>query len=63
MAAELALPHRVKAGPFRKSGVGIETLNTKIDGLKAISTVTEYPEEDGDEGATPDDSDKKKAIP
>jgi Mg-chelatase subunit ChlI len=63
IAAELALPHRVKAGPFRKSGVGIETLNTKIDGLKALSTVTEYPEEDGDEGATPDDSDKKKAIP
>ncbi len=59
IAAELALPHRVKAGPFRKSGVGIETLNEKIDGLKALSTVTEYPEEDGDDGATPDESDKK----
>ena len=62
LAAELALPHRVKAGPFRKSGVGIETLNEKIDGLKALSTVAEYPEEDGDDGATPDDSDKKKAT-
>ncbi len=62
LAAELALPHRVKAGPFRKSGVGIETLNEKIDGLKALSTVTEYPEEDGDDGATPDESDKKKAT-
>ena len=62
LAAELALPHRVKAGPFRKSGVGIETLNEKIDGLKALSTVAEYPEEDGDDGATPDESDKKKAT-
>ena len=61
IAAELALPHRVKAGPFRKSGVGIETLNEKIDGLKMQAIAQEPAEEADEEIPSPDDSDKKKA--
>lgn len=41
IAAELALPHRIKAGPFRKSGVGIDALDAKLADLKLQTTVTD----------------------
>ena len=45
LAAELALPHRVKAGPFRKSESGMETLNSKIADLKMQTTLVETQDE------------------
>ena len=34
MASELALPHRMKRGPFEQSGIGMEELRTRIDELQ-----------------------------
>jgi Mg-chelatase subunit ChlI len=57
LAAELALPHRVKSGPFRKSDLGVEALEERIEQLKAQAASEEegLPSE-GDEG-------KKKLTP
>ena len=60
LAAELALPHRIKAGPFRKSEAGAEMLNTKIADLKMQTTLT--PAEEESEEEQPDDEAKKKAT-
>lgn len=61
MAAELALPHRVKSGPFRKSEAGIETLNAKIADLKMQTTLTPAEEKSVEQDQTEDDA-KKKAT-
>ena len=58
MAGELALPHRVKSGPFRKSDVGLEMLEEKIENLKAQTVVGE--QENSPEAA--EDDGKKKAL-
>ncbi|MEA4958439.1 MAG: ATP-binding protein [Anaerolineaceae bacterium] len=58
LAAELALPHRVKSGPFRKSGVGLEHLDAKLDQLKAQTTVIS-PEPESEEDVV---EGKKKAT-
>ncbi len=34
LASELALPHRMKRGPFEQSGIGMEELRTRIDELQ-----------------------------
>ncbi len=62
LAAELALPHRVKAGPFRKSEAGAEQLNAKIADLK-MQTVLTPAEEEQAEQEQPDEEAKKKANP
>jgi len=48
LAAELALPHRVKAGPFRKSEIGIEALEERIEQLKeqAVIEAEQAPSDD-----------------
>lgn len=61
LAAELALPHRVKAGPFRKSETGMETLNAKIADLKVQTVLTEA-EEQPSEQAQDEDEDSKKKV-
>ena len=61
MAAELALPHRVKAGPFRKSAVGVQTLEAKLADLKMQTTIVGGEEEEKPE--TPDESKKKVTDP
>jgi Mg-chelatase subunit ChlI len=38
LAAELALPHRVKAGPFRQSEMGVTQLEEQIEQLKGAAT-------------------------
>lgn len=38
LAAELALPHRVKSGPFRQSEMGITQLHEHIEQLKGAAT-------------------------
>jgi Mg-chelatase subunit ChlI len=62
LAAELALPHRVKAGPFRKSEAGAEMLNTKIAELKMQTTLTPAEEEPADQEQVDDDSKKKATL-
>ena len=58
LAAELALPHRVKSGPFRKSDLGVEALEERIEQLKgqAVSEEEEGLPAEGEEG-------KKKLTP
>ncbi|MGB4594882.1 MAG: ATP-binding protein [Anaerolineaceae bacterium] len=60
IAAELALPHRIKSGPFRKSDMGIQALDERIEMLKSETVVNE-PGEEG-EHADKEES-KKKATP
>ncbi len=59
LAAELALPHRVKAGPFRQSEMGVQQLEERIEQLKGSSSMGDN-DEDGDESS--DEAAKKKAM-
>jgi protoporphyrin IX magnesium-chelatase (EC 6.6.1.1) len=61
MAAELALPHRVKAGPFRKSAVGVQALEAKLADLKMQTTIVGGEEEEKPE--TAEESKKKMTDP
>ena len=63
MAAELALPHRVKAGPFRKSENGIEHLNAKLADLKMQTTLSPSEDDRDQEIEQNQDDDKKKVTP
>ncbi len=59
LAAELALPHRVKTGPFRQSEMGLTQLEERIEQLKGATTHGTPME---DEQNTPEsDSDQKKS--
>ena len=62
LAAELALPHRVKAGPFRQSEMGVAQLEEHIEQLKGAATEGSQSEEQG-EGAEEDSSQKKSQPP
>ncbi|GAB4580268.1 MAG: hypothetical protein Fur0022_30070 [Anaerolineales bacterium] len=44
LAAELALPHRIRRGPFHQAEIGVEELQDRISQLQSQST--------GDDGAT-----------
>ena len=59
LAAELALPHRVKAGPFRNSEMGVTQLEEHIEQLKGAATEGSLDEEQtkGDKS----DTDQKKS--
>jgi Mg-chelatase subunit ChlI len=60
LAAELALPHRVKAGPFRQSTMGVTQLEEQIEQLKgATSQGTSVNEE---EEPSETESDQKKSL-
>jgi Mg-chelatase subunit ChlI len=60
LAAELALPHRVKAGPFRQSEMGLTQLDEKINQLMGAATSgTPSQEEDSSES----ESAQKKSLP
>jgi Mg-chelatase subunit ChlI len=61
LAAELALPHRVKAGPFRQSQMGIQALEAHIEQLKGDASVID--EEKSEESEQEADTTKKKAVP
>jgi Mg-chelatase subunit ChlI len=52
LAAELALPHRIKGGPFRKSELGIEALEERIEQLKEQAAVEaeQTPSDEDDKG-------------
>jgi Mg-chelatase subunit ChlI len=57
LAAELALPHRVKAGPFRQSEMGVQALEERIEQLKGASTAGQ---EEESETEAPGETAKKK---
>jgi Mg-chelatase subunit ChlI len=60
LAAELALPHRVKAGPFRHSEMGVTQLEDQIEQLKgAASEGAPAPEKDQD--ASEEETAQKKS--
>ena len=60
IAAELALPHRIKRGPFHKSEMTMEQLHESIENLQGEVEASELTEQ---EGADPgeESGDKKKA--
>ncbi len=58
LAAELALPHRVKAGPFRQSEMGLTQLQDHIEQLKGATSVGS-PQEDEQESSESENSQKK----
>ncbi len=60
LAAELALPHRVKAGPFRKSEMGIQALDERIEQLKGQTVPGDQRQESED---AEDEDTKKKLTP
>ena len=59
LAAELALPHRVKAGPFRQSEMGVTELQEHIEQLKGAAS--EGKPKDSEQGGGEEDSDQKKS--
>ena len=59
LAAELALPHRVKAGPFRQSEMGVTQLQEHIEQLKGAASEGEP--KDSEKGDTEEDSGQKKS--
>jgi len=61
LAAELALPHRVKAGPFRKSSVGLQALESKLADLKMQTTI--IGDEDQQKTESTEESKKKMTEP
>lgn len=60
LAAELALPHRVKAGPFRHSEMGVTQLEEQIEQLKGAATQSAPGDED--QQAEESDSAQKKSL-
>ena len=62
LAAELALPHRVKAGPFRQSEMGVAQLEEHIEQLKGAASEG-APSEEHQEEAEEDSSQKKSQPP
>jgi len=58
LAAELALPHRIKRGPFQQAEISMEDLQERIEQLQGATSATGEPEPaPSDEAA----SEKKKA--
>lgn len=62
LAAELALPHRVKAGPFRQSEMGVTQLEEQIEQLKGASSEG-HPTVDEEQGSSEEQSAQKKSPP
>ncbi len=62
LAAELALPHRVKAGPFRQSEMGVTQLEEQIEQLKGAASKGAPADEDK-EDSEKDDAQKKSPPP
>jgi Mg-chelatase subunit ChlI len=57
LAAELALPHRIKRGPFQQSGISPEQLQERIEQLKGASMESEPAEQEQE--PSPEDQKKK----
>ena len=61
LAAELALPHRVKAGPFRQSEMGITQLEEHIEQLRGAAS--QGAPSDNEQEASEPETDQKKSPP
>ncbi len=59
LAAELALPHRIKRGPFHQAEITMEDLQERIEQLQGASSNTGEPEPAPSEEL----SDEKKKRP
>jgi len=57
LAAELALPHRIKRGPFHQAEISMEDLQERIEQLQGASAQAGEPEPMPGE---PEESEKKK---
>ncbi|MDY6874013.1 MAG: magnesium chelatase, partial [Chloroflexota bacterium] len=62
LAAELALPHRVKAGPFRQSEMGVTQLEEHIEQLKGAASEGDS-KEDSQQQADAESDQKKSPSP
>jgi Mg-chelatase subunit ChlI len=62
LAAELALPHRVKAGPFRQSEMGVTQLEEQIEQLKGAASQGS-PQENEDQTSEEESAQKKSPSP
>jgi len=62
LAAELALPHRVKAGPFRQSDMGVTQLEEHIEELKGAAS-QDAPQEDQQAPSEAESNQKKSPAP
>jgi len=62
LAAELALPHRVKAGPFRQSEMGVTQLEEQIEQLKGAASQGE-PSEEENSSEESEAAQKKSPLP
>ncbi|MFN2152860.1 MAG: ATP-binding protein, partial [Anaerolineales bacterium] len=63
LAAELALPHRVKAGPFRQSNMGVTQLEEQIEQLKGAKSQSAPSKEDEEISETESDQKKSQSPP
>ncbi len=61
LAAELALPHRVKAGPFRQSEMGVTQLEEHIEQLKGAAS--EGSTQEIEEESSKEETAQKKSPP
>ena len=61
LAAELALPHRVKAGPFRQSEMGVTELQEHIEQLKGATSPDASAQ--GEQESPDAESNQKKSPP
>lgn len=62
LAAELALPHRIKRGPFQQAEISMEELQERIEQLQGASSSTGEPEPVTEEEQQPSESVEKKKI-
>lgn len=58
LAAELALPHRIKRGPFHQTEISMEDLQERIEQLQGVSTSAGEPKPT--DGEQDEDAQKKK---
>jgi len=63
LAAELALPHRVKAGPFRQSEMGLTQLEEQIEQLKGATSQVEVEQTSDSEDESKTEQKKSLAPP
>ena len=61
IAAELALPHRIKRGPFHQSEMTMEQLHEQIENLQGEMQGEGSPDEQTQDASDQQAADKKKA--
>lgn len=60
LAAELALPHRIKRGPFQQAEMSMEELQDRIDQLQGQTATGRESDSEPQEGESQDESAEKK---